>query len=168
MSSSTSNNIPPFLVRLEDGSEVAVDPSSLSKDGTELKHVRGPHYLLMREGRSIPVIIQAKDRRNITVRHLSHSESVVVSDHRDQLLAEWGAEEGTSGKESRVESPMPGLVLTLHVAEGDTVAAGDSLLVLEAMKMENDIKAQFGGTVSSIHVHPGDAVGKGALLIEFD
>jgi biotin carboxyl carrier protein len=63
---------------------------------------------------------------------------------------------------------MPGLVLTVKVSEGDVVEQGDALLVLEAMKMENDIKAQFGGTVSAVHVKPGDAVGKSALLIEFE
>lgn len=168
MASSHPQDIPPYLVRLEDGTEVPVDPNELEETGTTLTHVRGPHYLLMREGRSIPVIIQADDRRKITVSHGSHAESMVVSDHRDQLLAEWGADEGSAGKESRVESPMPGLVLDVKVEKGDVVEPGDPLLVLEAMKMENDIKAQFGGTVAAVHVGPGDAVGKSALLIEFE
>ena len=167
MSTPHPNHLPPYLVRLEDGSEVSVHPGTLRESGTTLTHVRGPHYLLMREGRSIPVIIQAHDRRTITVSHLAHGETLVVSDHRDQLLAEWGADEGSAGKESRIESPMPGLVLAVKVSEGDVVEQGDALLVLEAMKMENDIKAQFGGTVSAVHVKPGDAVGISALLIEF-
>ena len=167
MSAPHPNQFPPYLVRLEDGTEIAVDPGKLKESGTTLTHVRGPHYLLMRGGRSIPVIIQAHDRRTLTVSHLANNATVVVADHRDQLLAEWGADEGVAGKESRVESPMPGLVLTVKVSEGDVVEQGDALLVLEAMKMENDIKAQFGGTVAAVHVKPGDAVGKSALLIEF-
>lgn len=168
MSASHPNHLPPYLVQFEDGTETAIDPEELAASGTTLTHVRGPHFLLMRNGRSIPVIIQAHDRRNVSVSHLAQTVSVVVSDHRDQLLAEWGADEGSAGKDSRVESPMPGLVLAVHVEEGAVVQSGDPLLVLEAMKMENDIKASSEGIVSAIHVNPGDAVGKGTLLIEFE
>jgi len=62
---------------------------------------------------------------------------------------------------------MPGLVLSLKVAEGQAVSAGDPLLVLEAMKMENEIKAPFDAVVQSVHVSAGDAVQKGQLLIGF-
>lgn len=160
--------LPPYLVRLEDGSEVSVYPEILAEQGTSLSLVRGNQYVLMRNGRSTPVIIEAADRRNLTLLHRHLNISVLVSDHRDQLLAELGADEGVSGKDSRVDAPMPGLVLKIHVSPGDAVQRGDSLLVLEAMKMENDIKAHFDGTVSSVHVSTGDAVSKGAILIEFE
>ncbi len=165
---SQDKQLPPYLVRLEDGSEISVDPESLVQEGTILSHVRGNQYVLMRNGRSTPIIIDAVDRRNLTLMHKHLHVPVVVSDHRDQLLAELGADEGVSGKESRLDAPMPGLVLKVHVSAGDAVERGDSLLVLEAMKMENDIKAHFDGTVSSVHVSTGDAVGKGAILIEFE
>ncbi|HEY2825603.1 MAG TPA: biotin/lipoyl-containing protein [Gemmatimonadales bacterium] len=63
---------------------------------------------------------------------------------------------------------MPGLVLRLEVAVGDTVTAGQGLVVLEAMKMENEIKAGVAGVVSAIRVAAGQAVDKGAVLIELD
>lgn len=162
------DKLPPYLVRREDGTKVPVDPEVLAEEGTTLTHVRGNKYVLMRDGRSVPVIIDAQTRRDITVQHGHHSAAVHVSDHRDQLLAELGAEEGTSGKEASINAPMPGLVLKIHVNPGDSVQRGESLLVLEAMKMENDIKANFDGIVSAIHVATGDPVGKGALLIEFE
>ena len=62
---------------------------------------------------------------------------------------------------------MPGLVLSLKVAEGQAVSAGDPLLVLEAMKMENEIKAPFDAVVKSVNVSAGDAVQNGQLLIGF-
>ena len=74
----------------------------------------------------------------------------------------------SAGHESRVDAPMPGLVLKVLVEPGSPVQKGDPLLVLEAMKMENDIKAHFDGTVSTLHVQMGDAVSKGQLLIEFE
>lgn len=61
---------------------------------------------------------------------------------------------------------MPGLVLRVEVEEGQTVAPGDGLVVLEAMKMENEIKAPVAGTVSAVHVGGGQAVDKGTVMIE--
>ena len=63
---------------------------------------------------------------------------------------------------------MPGLVLELLTKEGQSVSEGDTLLVLEAMKMENEIKSPTAGTVSRISVEDGEAVQKGQLLIELD
>jgi pyruvate carboxylase subunit B len=61
---------------------------------------------------------------------------------------------------------MPGLVLRVEVEEGQSVAAGDGLVVLEAMKMENEIKAPVDGRVTAVHVNDGQAVDKGTILVE--
>jgi biotin carboxyl carrier protein len=61
---------------------------------------------------------------------------------------------------------MPGLVVRIHVAVGDHVAAGDPLVVMEAMKMENELRAPAAGTVRAIPIAPGTPVEKGALLVE--
>jgi pyruvate carboxylase subunit B len=63
---------------------------------------------------------------------------------------------------------MPGLVLDLMVEVGDAVAPDEGLLVLEAMKMENELKAPVAGRIEAVHVTAGDAVDKDALLIEID
>ena len=63
-------------------------------------------------------------------------------------------------------APMPGLVVRVHVAVGDTVAAGQPLVVIEAMKMENELRALAAGTVRAIHATPGQPVEKGAVLVE--
>jgi biotin carboxyl carrier protein len=65
-----------------------------------------------------------------------------------------------------LRAPMPGLITRLLVAPGDTVAAGQGLVVMEAMKMENELRSQSAGTVRSVAVAPGTAVEKGALLVE--
>lgn len=62
---------------------------------------------------------------------------------------------------------MPGLVLEISVADGQEVNAGDSLLILEAMKMENIIKSPGQGVIDEILVKTGQAVDKGQLLIKF-
>jgi len=63
---------------------------------------------------------------------------------------------------------MPGLVLGIHVKEGDVVNKGDGLLVLEAMKMENLIKAQTPGRVKKIHIQKGAKVEKNQPMIEME
>lgn len=64
----------------------------------------------------------------------------------------------------KVESPMPGKILAVKKNVGDAVKSGDVILVLEAMKMENDIVAPQDGTVASINVSVGDSVESGATL----
>ncbi len=73
--------------------------------------------------------------------------------------------EGEAGSDGRILAPMPGKVLSLHVAPGDTVAAGDRLLVLEAMKMEHRLTAPFAGTVEAVAVAAGAQVSEGAMLV---
>ena len=67
----------------------------------------------------------------------------------------------SSGAAGAVKAPLPGTIMSFKVKEGDTVKPGDTVCVLEAMKMENDVKAMNGGTVKKILVNVGDAVLEG-------
>ncbi len=73
-----------------------------------------------------------------------------------------------SGQGTAVKSPLPGTVMSFNVKEGDIVNAGDTVCVLEAMKMENDIHTSVGGTVKKILVGVGDAILEGTdiMIIE--
>ena len=70
---------------------------------------------------------------------------------------------GAAGAVS-VNAPMPGNILDVKVKPGDSVKAGDTLLILEAMKMENEISAPQDGTIASVNVRKGDVVNSGDLL----
>ena len=61
---------------------------------------------------------------------------------------------------------MPGLLVALHVSAGDTVAAGQPLAVIEAMKMENILRAEKAGTVKSVSAQPGDSLAVDAVILE--
>ncbi|MBM3885848.1 MAG: acetyl-CoA carboxylase biotin carboxyl carrier protein subunit [Gemmatimonadetes bacterium] len=65
-------------------------------------------------------------------------------------------------------APMPGLIVRVHVRPGDVVAAGQPLVVMEAMKMENELRATAAGVVRSVAVLPGAAVEKGTVLVALD
>jgi len=77
------------------------------------------------------------------------------------------AETAGSGS-SRIEAPIPGKVVAVAVASGDEVASGQPLVVLEAMKMENELTADRQGRVVAVHVAPGDTVEAGTLLVELE
>lgn len=94
--------------------------------------------------------------------------SVHLSDDLDQLISTMGFEVGSASAISRIEAPMPGLILEIRAAEGDEVREGDPLLVLEAMKMENMILSPRDGAIKRIHVSKGAAVDKKDLLVEFE
>ncbi len=65
-----------------------------------------------------------------------------------------------------IKAPLPGTILDIKVKEGDAIKKGTTVLILEAMKMENDIISNFDGTVSEIKYRNGDSVPEGAVLVE--
>ena len=86
----------------------------------------------------------------------------------DALLDKMGMSVADSDKMDNVKAPMPGLVLDILVEKGQSIQKGDNLLVLEAMKMENIIKASGSGVIKDIKVNKKDAVEKNQLLIEME
>ena len=69
------------------------------------------------------------------------------------------------GSGNPLKAPLPGTITAINVKVGDTVAAGDVLIILEAMKMQNNIEAEQAGTITAINVNPGDSVMEGAVLL---
>ena len=94
--------------------------------------------------------------------------TVSVKDKMDQLLESMGLEAAGAGKMKNLKAPMPGLVLDVRVDVGATVTKGDALLVLEAMKMENVLKAEGDGVVKSVEVKKDQNVEKGHVMINFE
>jgi len=70
-----------------------------------------------------------------------------------------------AGSGNAVKAPLPGTINAINVKVGDTVAVGDIVLVLEAMKMQNNIESEYAGTVTAINVNQGDSVMEGATLL---
>lgn len=155
------------MVQVQGGKNIPVDPVECGEKNVELHHVRGNQYVLHAEGRTRLLVIDAAERKKVSISSNNQAFVATVLDHRDQLLAEWGLDEKKGQNELDVLSPMPGLVLSVAVIEGQKVSPGTPLLVLEAMKMENEIKAVSDQVISKINVRPGDAVQKGHVMIEF-
>jgi biotin carboxyl carrier protein len=93
---------------------------------------------------------------------------VEALDERARAIRELaGASAGPSGPAPLV-APMPGMIVRVAVQVGDTVQAGQGLVVMEAMKMENELRATAAGTVKAVLAQPGTAVEKGAILLELE
>ena len=94
--------------------------------------------------------------------------NVAAKDRFDLLLEQMGINNSTKNKVNNLKAPMPGLIWDIKVQVGDVVKAGDVVLVLVAMKMENALKSSGDGVVKSIKVNQGDSVDKNQVLIEFE
>jgi biotin carboxyl carrier protein len=115
-------------------------------------------------------------QHEVAVRHLGEgfwvstsqgSGSVEVTDPLTHLAAQTRSGLGNRGRQ-RVTAYMPGRVVTLLAEEGQPVTAGQGIVVLEAMKMENEIRAEIDGTVTRIYVQPGQAVEMGNPLFDLE
>jgi len=93
---------------------------------------------------------------------------VEALDERARAIRDLGAQQAAAAGPAPVVAPMPGLVVKIHVAVGDEVQAGQAVVVMEAMKMENELRSPGVGRVRAIHAELGVAVEKGKLLVEFD
>jgi biotin carboxyl carrier protein len=124
-------------------------------------------YSILMEGRSVEVRLdQAKslDPEAHAYRAMLYDgayEFALVDPRRALLSAAGGA--GAGG--GLLSSPMPGKIVKLLVVVGDQVQEGQTLLVMEAMKMQNELKAAVGGTVATIHIQEGATVETGASLV---
>jgi biotin carboxyl carrier protein len=93
---------------------------------------------------------------------------VEALDERTRAIRALAASSATPSGPAPLVAPMPGMVVRVQVGEGDSVQSGQGLVVMEAMKMENELRATASGIVRRVHVTPGTAVEKGALLLEME
>jgi pyruvate carboxylase subunit B len=91
---------------------------------------------------------------------------VEAVDERTNAIRRLSTPAGIRAGPAQVVAPMPGLVVRVNVSPGDAVHPGQGVVVMEAMKMENELRASTAGTVRAVLVQPGTAVEKGAVLIE--
>ncbi len=105
--------------------------------------------------------------KTVSLKINGHIHLVQLKDRFDLLLEKMGMSNAASTKVNELKAPMPGLIVGISVQPGDVISKGDSLLILEAMKMENNLKAPGDGLVKTIRVGKGDRVEKGQVLVEF-
>ena len=126
------------------------------------------HIIMNNHSYSCEIISTDARRRSFEIKVNSVIHRVSVKDRFDELLHQLGMDKMASKKVNHIKAPMPGLVLKIMIAEQQEIKGGDSVLILEAMKMENVIKSPGAGIVKSIKVKERDAVEKNQVLIELE
>lgn len=160
---------------IQTNSEISLTKSN----GLWLKNTDNNIEIIQKDNETLIVITESKvftlyctniDKENKTISFLKNGENIKIQlrEPLDELLKSMGLEDAMTPKVSDVKAPMPGLVLEINVKAGDQVKKGDTLLVLEAMKMENSIKSPTDAVVHSVAVNKGQAVDKNAVLVNFD
>jgi len=151
-----------YTIDINSENEVVIDGERRVLD---LREIDGDGlFSLLLEGRSYDALVEEGDGeyRVLIDGVLYHTQ---VADERAKRLAEAaGAFSLTSG-DVVVKSPMPGLIVSVPVKEGDAVKKGQVVIVLESMKMENELKATREGTVHAVKVQPRQTVEQGQVLV---
>ena len=140
---------------------VTIDGTSHEVDG---RAIRPGTWSLVLGGRSY--VVELDKRRTGVAASVGASEAMLqVEDALHRRLAAAAQPRATARGES-IRAPIAGKVVKVLVAAGDQVAAGTPVIVLEAMKMENELVSERGGTVTAVHKQAGQAVDTGDLLVE--
>jgi biotin carboxyl carrier protein len=121
-------------------------------------------YSVIIENASFEVVVELRDGI-YNVLMLGDLYEAEVLDERQQRMQRASAGFGVAQGEINIKSPMPGLIVDIRVKEGDVVEKGQSLVVLESMKMENELKAPRNGTIARIHVGKGESVEQNKILV---
>ena len=125
-------------------------------------------YTLIEKNKVFTLELIELNGKTVTVSVNGRKETFEIKDSLDLLVDQLGLAVTKNEKVDSVLAPMPGLVLKLMVAAGDSVEEGQPLLILEAMKMENVIKSPTSGVIKSIDVSVGAAVEKKKVLLVFE
>ena len=126
-------------------------------------------FHILYEGRSYNAEVVSADyaTKDIVLKINGQRVELHAKDRFDLLLERLGMSNVAAAKINELKAPMPGLIVDIRVQPGQAVLKGDPLLVLEAMKMENILKAPADGTVASLKVNLRDNVQKGQVLVQF-
>ena len=164
-----------YFVRVGDSElELSLDGDEIDVAGTtsraHLADVEGTPVRMLTVGDEVHRIVVrpagARGRYTIWVDGFRHE--VEALDERMRAIRELSAASAGPDGPAPLIAPMPGMIVRVSVQVGDRVHPGQGLVVMEAMKMENELRAQAEATVKAVLAQPGAAVEKGALLIELE
>ncbi len=164
-----------YLVRIRgEERELAVDGEDVQLDGQQVRAhvsaVEGTPVILLSIGNQVHRVVMRRGaaRGQYALEIGGFRFDVEALDERTRAIRALAGAAGKATGPATLTAPMPGLIVRVSVQEGDQVQAGQGLVVMEAMKMENELRAAAAGVVKKIVVSPGTAVEKGATLLEME
>lgn len=154
---------------------VSIDPEGVSAEGSvaqpaELAEVEGSPVRMVKLGNNVYRVVTQKrqGKGHYTLWVDGYRFEVEALDERTRAIRDVSAANAAPSGPAPILAPMPGLIIRVNVNPGDSIEAGQGVVVMEAMKMENELRATTSGTVKSVKVAPGTAVERGALLVELE
>jgi biotin carboxyl carrier protein len=131
--------------------------------------VKGNSYSIIKDNKSynVEVLSVKPEEKSFLIKVDGIKYSLNAKDKYDELLHSLGMDNLATKKVTDLKAPMPGLVLEISVEIGQEVVKGDTLLILEAMKMENVIKSPTDGVIKSISVNKTETVEKNQVILNF-
>jgi pyruvate carboxylase subunit B len=165
-----------YIVELDgERKMVSLEPEGVAYEGgasrqAELSDIEGSPIRMLKIGTMVyRVVVQKRQGRGrYTLWIDGYRFEAEALDERTRAIRDVSAASAGPVGPAPVRAPMPGLIVRVSVKVGDTVQAGQGIVVMEAMKMENELRATAAGTVKSVEVAPGTAVEKGALLVALE
>ena len=154
-----------FLVEILDERRVMVDGKVYDVDFNAL--TEQPVYSLLVDGRSYEAYVNPVEEA-WHVMMFGRFYPALVEDEREKRLRAATSSKVAKGGDFHLKAPMPGLVVDIPVQEGQQVAEGDVLIVLESMKMQNELKSPRDGKVTSIRVKQGQSVEQHQIMLRVD
>ena len=155
-----------YRVRIAGAEPVMINPEVLSH--LDVIATEDGRYHLLWEGKSIHFEVLSLDleAKRMVIRAEGQQFQLEVSDALQLMIERLGLQRHRSNALEQLRAPMPGLVLKFLVQPGDHIQPGDPVVILEAMKMENEVRAPFDGVVRSIQATPGQTVLRNDVLAE--
>jgi len=151
---------------VKDGEGLAINDKPVSADVKQL-NANAWHIINNLRSYNAEVISFNRAEKTAEIKVNNNVYKVTAKDQFDILLDKLGLSSLTATKVSEIKAPMPGMVLKVFVTEGMEVKKGDNLFILEAMKMENIIKAPADVMVKTVKIKSGNKVEKGQVLLMF-
>jgi biotin carboxyl carrier protein len=151
-----------FDVEINQDGRILVNGEERVVDFRELR--RGELYSLLLDYRSFEAAVEERDDL-YHVLMAGDLYEVKVTDERSRRLESAFMAFGDTGGEVSIRAPMPGLIVRVAVVEGQAIKKGETVVILESMKMENELKSPRAGRVQEVAVREGQAVEAGALLL---
>ncbi len=141
-----------------------LERSEVKKLQSEIEQLKlSSNYFIVKRGSKVYELIITKDESGNLI--INHQGKILIGSITNIVFENSFKSSMGESKEIVVTSPMPGLISKLNVKAGDSVKKGDGLLIIEAMKMENEIKSPISGIVKNLSVLPGQVVEKNSNLI---
>ncbi len=159
----TSSEDKEFTVEILDERHLRVGGRTLE---VNFESVSGqPVYSLIVDGKSYEAFVYQGDDNDWQVLLRGRLFTMAVEDEREKRLRAAGGSGVMEGGEFLLKAPMPGLVVATPVKDGDKVEKGQVLIVLESMKMQNELKAPRAGAIVRVRVKPGESVEQKQTLL---